>query len=149
MKKILVLIYVSLAILIAGCSSIPMASVDTDSQAKAFVVKSDRSTIYIYRDELFGAAIQMPVSINGKSLGKTGSKTYFSLDVPPGKYTILSSAENESTFVLQTEAGKNYFIWQEVKMGLLYARNILQMVSDDRGKAGVNQCKLIETKESF
>ena len=32
------------------------------------------------------------------------------------------------------EAGKNYFVWQEVKVGFIKARNSLQVVDDQTGR---------------
>ena len=87
--------------------------------------------------------------MNGQLLGKTGPKTFFELKVPPGTYVFTSSSENESRYTVEAEAGKQYFIWQEMKMGILYARNILQQVDESRGKAGVSECKLIEVAVKF
>jgi hypothetical protein len=35
------------------------------------------------------------------------------------------------------------YVWQEVKMGVMYARNKLTLVDEATGKAGVNECSLI------
>ncbi len=149
LKKIILLISLLTSLVLSGCSTIPMASVENDSKAKTYATKPGRANIYIYRDELLGGAVQIPVSVNGVPLGKTAAKTYFLVDVPAGKHTIFSSAENDSTFVLDAEPGKNYFIWQEVKMGLLYARNVLQLVDDNKGKLGISECKLIDNQVKF
>lgn len=42
---------------VAGCASVPMASMDEDTKAKSFVVRPDKSNIYVYRNESFGGAI--------------------------------------------------------------------------------------------
>jgi len=130
--------------LVTGCASVPMASVDRDTQAKTFSVKPDKANIYVYRNESFGAAVKIDVDLDGKPVGQTAAKTYFSLEVPPGKHTLSSKAENTDTLDVIAEAGKNYFIWQEVKLGLLFARNKLQFVDEAAGKAGVAECHLIE-----
>ena len=41
-------------------------------------------------------------------------------------------------------AGKNYYVWQEVKMGLLMARSKLSQVSEEEGKQGVMESKLVK-----
>ena len=130
--------------LMSGCASVPMASVERDAQTKTFSVKPDRANIYVYRNESMGGAVKMDVALNGKPIGQTAAKTYFALEVPPGKHTLVSKAENESVLDVTAEAGKNYFVWQEVKMGLLYARNKLLLVDEITGKAGVAESKLIE-----
>jgi hypothetical protein len=72
--------------------------------------------IYIYRNETLGAALSMPITVNGKSIGSSGAKTFFKLDLPAGKHALTSQGDT-SKLELVTEAGKLYFVWQEVKMG--------------------------------
>jgi hypothetical protein len=138
-----------LALFLSGCASVKMASTDRDMQSKIFKTEPDRANIYIYRNEYFGAAIKVPVSINGLDLGSTGAKTYFHLNVPPGIYHLNSSAENDSKVHLNVEKGKNYFIWQEMKMGFIYGRTRLTNVDEVTGRAGVSESQLLETSVKF
>jgi hypothetical protein len=131
------------ALTLAGCATPPTATPDLDAAAKTFAVPPGKANIYLFRDEVLGGAIAMDVYLNGKLMGQTGPTTYFKFEVLPGRYSILSKAENDSSIDVQAEAGRNYFVWQEVKMGMLYARNLLQQVDEQRGRAGVAQCKLI------
>ena len=79
----------------------------------------------------------MAVSLNGKTLGQTAAQTYFRLSLKPGNYTIESHAENVSTLsVMAEKEGKNYFVWQEVKMGIMMARSLLQQTDEPTGRAG-------------
>lgn len=144
LKKILTISLIAGSTLIAGCASVPMASHERDTQTKMFNVKPSKANIFIYRNESLGSAIKMDVALNGKPIGQTAAKTYFALEVEPGKHTLVSKAENDSTLDVPTEAGKNYFVWQEVKMGLLSPRNKLSMVDEMTGKKGVSECKLID-----
>ena len=66
----------------------------------------------------------------------------------PGKYKVESHAEDVSSLFLSVEAGKNYFVWQEVKMGMWMARSLLQQVDDNTGRAGVTESKLIASSGS-
>ncbi len=88
----------------------------------------------------------MDVLLDGKPVGQTSAKTYMKLEVAPGQHTLMSKAENDDVLNVNTEAGKNYFVWQEAKMGILYARNLLHSTDEKTGKAGVLECKLIETQ---
>jgi hypothetical protein len=63
--------------------------------------------------------------------------------VDPGQHTVVSHAENDDALTFNAQRNKNYFIWQEVKMGVLYARTKLTLVTDEIGRAGVKECKLI------
>ena len=42
--------------------------------------------------------------------------------------------------------GKNYFVWQEVKMGIFYAGSMLQQVTEDVGRVGVMESKLLSSR---
>jgi len=137
-----------LVLLLSGCASVPMAPLDQDTKAKDFSPIQNKASLYIYRNESFGAAIPITVSVNGKVLGQTAAQTYFRLNLTPGKYNVESHAENVSNLPLTTEAGKNYFVWQEVKMGMWMARSLLQQTDETTGRAGVMESKLLASSVS-
>jgi hypothetical protein len=89
-----------------------MASPEQDTAAKSFATKPGKANIYVYRNETMGAAIKMPVALNGKLVGDTASKTYLLLEVPPGKHAITSKTENDSSVTVNAVAGRNYFLWR-------------------------------------
>ena len=138
---VLLLAGAAMAVL-AGCASVPMASLDQDAAAKKFEVPAAQSRIYVYRNESIGGAVPMTVSLNGRVMGRSAMQTYFMWDVPPGKHTITSHAEDVSNLTLETAAGKAYYVWQEVKMGMWFARSLLQQVDEKTGRAGVLECRL-------
>jgi hypothetical protein len=145
MKYLVAAVSVILLLVLSGCAAVPMASIDQDTKAKEFVPAQNKAALYIYRNENFGGAIPMSVSVNGKSLGQTAAKTYFRLNLLPGKYNVESHAENVANLSLTAEANKNYFVWQEVKMGMWMARCQLQQADETAGRAGVMESKLIAT----
>jgi hypothetical protein len=140
-NEFLLAIVLLFASLVTGCASVPMASMDEDTKAKSFVVRADRSNIYVYRNESIGGAVPMTIALDGKLAGQTAMQTYFLFEVDPGPHELSSVAENTSTLKLNTEAGKAYFIWQEVKMGMWMARSQLQQVDEQTGRKGVAECK--------
>lgn len=135
----------AILLLIQGCATAPMATADKDIKAKSFETKPSTASLYVYRNENFGGAISMDVLINNLLVGQTAAKTYFKFDLIPGKYQIQSKSENVSLLDLTLEAGRNYFVWQEVKMGILYARTKLSLKSDDEGIKGVLESRLIDS----
>lgn len=143
-KKLCFAVIILATTLISGCASVPMASAELDAQAKQFAPAADKSKIYIYRDESLGAAVKMPVLLNGMSVGDTVAKSYILREVDPGEHTITSKTENDATLTLKTEAGAIYYVWQEVKMGTFSARSALHQVEESKGKAAVQKCKLIQ-----
>ncbi|HBL04714.1 MAG TPA: hypothetical protein DDZ61_19365, partial [Aeromonas salmonicida] len=62
----------------------------------------------------------------------------------PGSHTSTGKSENEDSLTLSAEAGKNYYVWQEVKMGVLMARSKVSQVSEEEGKQGVMESKLVK-----
>ena len=131
-----------LAATISGCASVPMAPADADKAAKQFATSPGQGNVYVYRNESMGSAIKMGIYVNEKPIGQTAAKTYLLIPLNPGVHKIRGHAENDSFVDLDVKAGQNYFIWQEVKMGGMSARNKLQIVDDATGKKGVGQCKL-------
>lgn len=144
MLRIFIALFVVFALV--GCASVPMGDVTQDAAFKTFAAKPGVAGIYVYRNENFGAALRMDVEIDGREIGKSAAKTYFYKEVSPGKHTITSRSENADTIEIDAIAGKLYFIWQEVKMGLLYARTKLTLVGEAEGKKGVLETKLAESK---
>ncbi|MBN3815104.1 DUF2846 domain-containing protein [Paraburkholderia sp. Se-20369] len=143
--KKLIPLGVSLLIL-AGCASVPMGDPQRDAELKTFNAPQEKAAIYVYRNESMGGAVKMPVTLDGKILGDTAAKTYLYSEVEPGRHQLVSKAENDSTLDVDTVAGKIYYVWQEVKMGIMYARNKLQLVDDATGQGGVKESKLAVLK---
>lgn len=131
-----------LALIMTGCASVPLADSSQDAELKSFNANADKAGVYIYRNETFGAAITMDVAVNGDPLGQTAAKTYLYAELPEGKHTISSEAENTSELELDVVKGHLYYVWQEVKMGIMSARSKLQLVDEETGQEGVMESKL-------
>ncbi len=134
-------------LVLASCASVPMASMNADQQAKQFKIPESMSRIYIYRNENIGGAVPMTVSLDGKTLGQTGPKTYFMVDVKSGEHTINSYTENVAALKLNTKIGHAYYVWQEVKMGLWSARSALHEVDEKEGQKAVLECKRAQVQQ--
>ncbi len=144
MRSLILAVGVSLALV--GCASVPMGDAKQDAALKTFVAKPDVAGIYVYRNENFGAAIKMDIEVDGKNIGQTAAKTYLYKEVTPGKHIVTGRSENVDNVEVNAVAGKLYYIWQEVKMGLMYAGNKLHLVDEAQGKKGVLESNLAETK---
>jgi len=138
--RLLILLCAMIAGTLAGCASVPMASTEADSSAKQFQPAKGYSNIYVYRNETFGAAIAMTVSLDGKVMGKTGAQTYFLWVVAPGKHEITSHTENTSRITIDAKEGRNHYVWQEVKMGMWQPGSELHEMSEQEGRKGVLEC---------
>jgi hypothetical protein len=135
---------VAIALGISACASVPMAPAQYDTAAKAFTPPPpDRAHVYVYRNEGFGASVKMDLKLDGQPAGTTVAKTFALLPMLPGQHRLTSEAENTSELMLSVRPGEILFVWQEVKMGVLYARNKLQLVPTQTGSKGVLECNLI------
>lgn len=147
MKQLLsIIILLFIAVVFTGCASVPMATKAQDETAKQFNVPKGKSNIYLYRNETLGGAITMVVSLDGVVKGKTSANSYFLWTVDPGKHTVASHTEDTKTININAAEGKNYFVWQEVKMGMWTANSALHEVSESEGRNGVLECDLIKAK---
>lgn len=142
MKKLLLISSLAISLFLIGCASAPMGDPAKDAALKSFQAPAQAAGIYIYRNESLGAGIKMDVAVDGKPIGYTAANTYLYTEVAPGKHTISSEAENTSTVDIDAKPGTLIYIWQEVKMGFLSARNKLQEVSAQEGQKGVLETKL-------
>jgi hypothetical protein len=113
-----------------------------DAALKEFKAPQEKAGVYVYRNEMMGGAIRMDVLIDGIQIGSTAPNTYLYKEVEPGKHTITSKAENSDSVEIDAKPGMIAFVWQEVKMGILYARTKLHLVGDIEGKKGVQETKL-------
>ena len=131
-------------LLIIGCASVPMAPPAEDRMAKTMNVPRGKALIYVYRNEVFGAAIKLNVLFNGKLIGATVAQSYYLFEVSPGTANVISLAEYPTEMNLDVEANQKYFLWQEVKLGTWQTGSALHRVSETEGLKGVNECKLIK-----
>lgn len=132
-------------LLLGGCASVPMQSKEEDMEAKKFNVSPGLSKIYVYRDETFGSAIKIKLSLDGESMGQTASNVYHVWEVKPGKHVIDCQGESADGIKLMTDPNKAYFVWQEMKMGWGSAGCELHKVEDSVGMKAVSKLKLAKS----
>src|SRR4051794_28693902 len=97
MRKAVTGLLAALAMLFAGCAAVPMADPAMDAEMKTFAPAPEKVRLYVYRNESFGAAIKMPVVLDGKILGDTAAQTYLFAEIEPGNHQLVSKTENDST----------------------------------------------------
>jgi hypothetical protein len=117
-----------------------------DTQLKSFQAVPGQVAVYVFRNESMGAAVKMDVIVNGRNIGETAANTFLYAEVPPGKVSVASKAENTDTIELEAKAGDVVYLWQEVKMGLMFARTKLHIVPAEQGQKGVRETKLAVSK---
>ncbi len=142
MRKLVALCMISASLV--GCASVPMGDPARDLTLKQFDVAPDKAGVYIYRNELIGRAVKMDVEVDGKPIGQTAAQSYLYRELTPGKHTVTARAENTDSLEIDAQPGKLSFIWQEVKMGVVFARTKLHLVDEKTGRSGVMGTRLAE-----
>ena len=134
-----------LAFLGLACASVPRASLDRDAAAKRFEAPPPgKANLYVFRDEMYGGNWGATLLLDDRLLGDTTHHTFLLTQVEPGQHRLLSKAENDADLAFTAEAGKNHFVWQEMKMGAFRARATLHVVDEQRGRTGVRACELVQ-----
>jgi hypothetical protein len=129
---------------LAGCAAVPMGTNEEDELAKSFVARPGKANIYLYRPETLGFAAPIAVAVNGRFTGKTLGQTYLMLQVDPGEHEIASLGEDMATLRLRAQAGRSYYVWQEVKVGMWKVRSRLHEVDEAVGRSGVGECRIVK-----
>lgn len=130
---------------LAGCATVPTEGGEAAMVAKEFKAPPDGSSgLYIYRASGPGTALKKDVWVDGKCIGETAPNVFFYTTVSGGEQHKISTESEFSPndLLLDTEAGKNYFIKQYIKLGLFVGGANLKTVDDDTGKKAVAKLKL-------
>ena len=134
--------------LFTGCvQKMERVTIEEDRIAKEFKTDPELSNLYICRNETFGGAVLMPVIVNDKLIGKTEAKSFFYLQLEPGRHKIQSLTEQTQTLYIDTVKNKNYFIWQEVKWGTWVANSALHSLSEEEGKKCVLTSNMLKIEK--
>jgi hypothetical protein len=130
---------------LAACASVQMAAAERDYAAKEFAKPArGKAALYVFRNEAIGGTVKMSLELDGAPLGETGPKTFHWVTIKPGKHKLVGKAENESVVEFTAQSGQNVFVWQEVKNGFLSAGNRLEVVDEQTGRAGVEECEMAD-----
>ena len=133
---------------LAGCASVPMAPAQADAEAKRFQPQADAGTLYVFRDAAHkGAAITLPVVLDGRIVGASARLTYMRLTLAPGKHILASPTAVYRSMNLQAEAGKLYFV-RHAPVSEFLLQTIsgeFEAVEEAEGRAAVSGCQLAET----
>ncbi len=122
-----------------------MESTESSTQAKLFNPPPEgQAGIYVYRDSSFGGALKKDIWIDGKCVGESAPYTFF-YEVVAGDQEHTISTESEfspNDLVLETQAGKNYYVEQYIKMGVFVGGANLKQVEETKGQADIAKLDL-------
>ncbi len=140
-KKIIFTLLLSLGFV--GCASVPKADQNAAAAVKQLTAPQEgKAGIYVYRSSsVKGAALKKDVWVDGECLGETSRGVFFYKEVLGNqKHTISTESEfSPNHLEIETEAGKQYFIQQFIKMGAFVGGANLKQVDEQTGKKAVSE----------
>jgi len=132
-------------LLFAGCASVPMESTEKTQQLKTFTSPAEgHAGIYVYRDSSVGASLKKDLWIDGKCLGRSAKDVFFYQPVVGNQEHDIATESEFSPNHLKvfTETGKNYFIRQYIKIGVISGGANLEIIDEAKGKKAVEKLDL-------
>lgn len=142
MKTKILLIVLFVVLMISGCgTSEKITKVNTDKY-KSLTVPRDKALVYFVRPSVVGLIVPFKVHYNDSLIGSTTGGKYLFLAAEPGNCKFISVSENDAELNLSVEAGKQYFIEQKPKMGIVMARNDLILLTEEEGKIKLSKCSI-------
>ena len=115
--------------------------ITTPTPSPNIVTSGPQATLYIIRTMEPGFAVPFKVNVDGKYIGDTQGNKCLMVKIDPGTHQIESKAENLSTLSLTTEPGQVYYVKQQSMMGVMYARNKLEILDSEKGQKALSNCK--------
>jgi len=134
-------------LMLVGCASVPMEGQEVSKAAKQFnPPPAGKSGVYVYRSGSFGAALKKDIWIDDKCLGESASNVFFYEEVAGDtEHKIATESEfSPNVLPLTTAAGKNYFVRQYIKLGVMVGGANLELVSDEQGKKEISGLEMAQ-----
>jgi len=129
-----------IAATLAGCASVDMVPAEESARSKQFSPPAEgKAGIYVYRNSSMGKSLKKDLWVDGNCLGRSAPNTFFYTEVA-GNQTHKIETESEfstNSLDLMVESGKQYFVRQFIKWGVLVGGADLERVDDVQGRKDV------------
>ena len=123
-------------IMLAGCASTPQASSERDAEAKQFAGAPAHSTLYVYRPDIGNSDWDSVLWIDGRLIGATLPRTFFRVNVEPGKHTLSGMGHDNGQLTIDTRPGALYF----VALSVISGHSLFWLVPSEIGRPALDRC---------
>jgi hypothetical protein len=123
-------------VLFAGCASTPEATLERDADAKQFNSHPGNSTVYVYRPDSETPDSDTVLWIDGRLIGATLPKTYFRINLDPGKHKLSGMGHDNGTLNIETRPGELYF----VSLYVLGGQSNFWLIPPEIGQKAISRC---------
>jgi hypothetical protein len=119
-KKYLFVLLFVMPFFLSACGG-PKHMVTMDTKP-ALTAKTGKALLVIARTTSMAFGVTIENYLDKQFIGQTKGKSYFITDVAPGQHYVMGHAENWSSARINFEAGRTYFLNQDIRMGVWMAR---------------------------
>jgi len=123
-------------VLLAGCASTPQASREQDAEAKQYANSPGNSTVYVYRTDFGNAETDSVLWVDGRLIGATLPRSYFRINLEPGKHTLTGMGYDNGRLTIETRPGELYF----VSLSVVSGNSLFWQVPADAGRQAIDRC---------
>ncbi|MEQ1775377.1 MAG: hypothetical protein ABL891_16500 [Burkholderiales bacterium] len=124
------------AVLLSGCASTPQADTARNAEAMQYGSSPASSTLYVYRPDFGNYDGDTVLWIDGRLIGATLPKTFFRVNLEPGKHTLTGMGYDNGRLTIETRPGALYF----VALSSLGGTSHFLQVSSEIGRQAINRC---------
>jgi hypothetical protein len=102
--------------------------------------EAGKALVYVVRPTSMGYAVKSFFLVDDAIAGINRGSSYFYVQVDPGRRVFWSKSENIDALELTVEAGRTYYIQQQVQIGGFRARTKLSVLDEAEGKSALAKC---------
>lgn len=147
MKKLLIGLSALVVLFFSGCApTAPTVPNKKDNIGKSFTTDKKYANVYLCRNSFAGSIWDMTVLVDGKFAGETTAYSHFHWKLKPGKHVIQSKADNIYSLELNTKSNTNYFIKQDMIMGMMKGGAELKIIDEEEGRKCVLATEMVKSK---
>jgi hypothetical protein len=130
----------AVVVALSGCAG--FAPEPQDFEAKQFRPLPDKGVIYLVRGEPLYSDRPVPVWLGSFIMITTYPGTFFRWEVPPGTHRISGHDTDFGTITVTAEAGRVYFVMQQLSSR--YDISYFTLIEDLDGRAAVRRAALLK-----
>jgi len=138
-KQIIVLL-VAVLLMMSCATTGPKHSEMADSIPS---LSSDKGRIYIYRITAMGYAVQPPVILDGKVVGKAVPMGFTYVDCSPGIHRIATSTEVERELNFHIDEGQTRYVRLNISMGFFVGHVYPNLIEPEDAVSEIGKCHYI------
>lgn len=138
MRRAFILVVLAL---LAGCAQLPPSPADI--QAKKFEALPDKAVIYLVRAYPDFSDNAATIWLGDSIMITTYPGTYYRWEVDPGSHRINGYGPDIGAIVVQAEAGRIYYVLQQLSPALRFPNSYFQFIPDGSGRAAVMRSTLV------